>query len=385
MARLLAHSDEVREQFGDGVIWVTVGEDTTGPELAEKVTNVVGLLRNDRPALTDPVAAGAELGRALADRRVLLVVDDVWSATQLEPFVIGGPRTVRLLTTRIRGVLPRSAQLVRVDQMGRSEAEQLLTTGMSGASAGLVTRLLAATGYWPVLLALVNGAIRADLNAGRGAEDSMREILHELRATGPTALDVTDATERHTAVARTIGVSLSRLTAEQRDRYLELAVFEENVAIPGYVLARYWKATGGWSAFQTRKYCQRLAELALLSHYRSDPDEVMLHDVIRAYLREQIHLRRGKLDQALIDAHRSLVGEEGGTSAWWQLPAEQSYLWAWLPTHLQNAGLDQELRTCLHHPSWLVGKLEYIGPAGLEGDLALSDDRLSRSLETAVR
>ena len=75
----------------------------------------------------------------------------------------------------------------------------------------------------------------------------MREILHELRATGPTALDVTDAQERHTAVARTIGVSLSRLTPEQRDRYLELAVFGEDVAIPGPVLARYWKATGGWS------------------------------------------------------------------------------------------------------------------------------------------
>jgi hypothetical protein len=52
-------------------------------------------------------------------------------------------------------------------------------------------------------------------------------------------------------VARTIGVSLSRLTAEQRERYLELAVFGEDVAIPGEVLARYWQATGGWSTFAT--------------------------------------------------------------------------------------------------------------------------------------
>ena len=245
--------------------------------------------------------------------------------------------------------------------------------------------LLAVTGRWPVLLALVNGAVRADQNAGRQAEDSMREILHELRATGPTALDVTDAEERHTAVARTIGVSLSRLTAEQRDRYLELAVFGEDVAIPGPVLARYWKATGGWSAFQTRRFCQRLAELALVSDYRQDPDQVVLHDVIRAYLREQTHHRRGELDRALIDAHRGLVQDEGGTSAWWQLPAEQTYLWAWLPTHLRDAGLEQELRACLHHPGWLVGKLEHVGPAGLEADLALSDDPLSRALGTAVR
>jgi hypothetical protein len=385
MARLLVHRDEVQEQFPDGVVWVTVGEDTAGPDLAEKVTNAVRLLGGERPALTDPVAVGAELARALGSRRVLLVVDDVWSATQVEPFVIGGPAAVRLFTTRIRGVLPSSAELVRVDEMGRSEAEQLAVAGVVGVSGGVVARLLAVTGRWPMLLALVNGTVRADHSAGRPADDSMREILQELGATGPTALDVADAHERHTAVARTIGVSLSRLTSEQRARYVELAVFGEDVAIPGPVLARYWKATGGWSTFQTRRYCQRLADLALVSDYRQNPDQIVLHDIVRAYLRGQTHHRRGELDRALIDAHRELVPQEGGTSAWWQLPSEQIYLWEWLPTHLRGAGLEQELRACLHHPGWLVGKLQHVGPSGLAADLALSDDSVSRALGTAVR
>lgn len=385
MARLLVHRQEVKEQFPDGVVWVTLGEDAVGPELAEKVTNTVGLLCSARPRLTDPLAAGAELGRALGDRRVLLVIDDVWSAAQVEPFLVGGPAAVRLFTTRARGVLPRSAERVLVDEMDRSEAVHLLTAGVDRVSGGVVVGLLAATGRWPVLLALVNGAVRADLNGGCRVDESMREILHELRTTGPTALDVTDADERHTAVARTIGVSLSRLTAEQRTRYLELAVFGEDVAIPGPVLGRYWKATGGWSEFQTRRYCQRLAELALVSDYRRDPEQVMLHDVLRAYLREQTKHRRGSWHRALIDAHRSLVADEGDLSAWWQLPAGQTYLWAWLPAHLRDAGLEQELRACLHHPGWLVGKLEHVGSAGLEADLALSDDPLSRALGTAVR
>jgi uncharacterized protein DUF4062/NB-ARC domain-containing protein len=366
LARLLVHRPEVKEQFPDGVVWVTVGEDAVGPELAEKVTNVVGLLCGVRLPLTDPLAAGAELGRVLGDRRVLLVVDDVWASAQVEPFLIGGRVAVRLFSTRVRGVLPRSAELVQVDEMDRSEAELLLTVGVPGTSRGVVEGLLAATGRWPVLLALVNGAVRANLNGGRRVDDSMREILHELRTTGPTALDVTDANERHTAVARTIEVSLARLTSEQRARYLELAVFGEDVAIPGAVLARYWNAIGGWSEFQTRRYCQHLADLALVSEYHGDPEHVVLHDVIRAYLCEQTRHRRGELDRALIDAHRNLVPVEGGTSAWWQLPAEQTYLWAWLPAHLRDAGLAQELRTCLHHPGWLIRKLEYVGPAGLE-------------------
>jgi len=152
MARLLVHRQEVREQFPDGVAWVTLGEDAMGPELADKITNVVGLLSGGRPPLTDPLAAGAELGRVLGDRRVLLVVDDVWTFAQVEPFLLGGPAAVRLFTTRVRGVLPPSAESVRVDEMDRGEAAQLLTAGAAGVAGGVVAGLLAVTGRWPVLL-----------------------------------------------------------------------------------------------------------------------------------------------------------------------------------------------------------------------------------------
>jgi hypothetical protein len=155
MTRLLVHREDVREQFPDGVVWVTVGEDAAGPELAEKVTNVVGLFSGGRPGLTDPLAAGAELGRVLGARRVLLVIDDVWSAVQVEPFLVGGSAAVRLFTTRVRGVLPPWAESVRVDEMDRGEAAQLLTAGVSGVSGGVVAGLLAVTGRWPVLLSLV--------------------------------------------------------------------------------------------------------------------------------------------------------------------------------------------------------------------------------------
>ena len=384
LARLLAHRNEVRERFPDGAVWVTVGE-AVGPELGEKITNVVGLLCGVRPPVTDPLAAGTELGRVLGDRRVLLVLDDVWTTAQVEPFLIGGPGAVRLFTTRNRGVLSDSAQLVRVDEMGRGEAEQLLTAGVSEVSAGLVAGLSAATGRWPVLLGLAHGAVRADQHAGRRAEDSMREILQELRARGPSALDVSDDQERHTAVARTIEVSLSRLSVGQRDRYLELAVFREGVMIPITVLARYWEATGACSAFEARRFCQRLAGLALVRDYWADPGRLVVHNVIHGYLREQCRHRRGELHEALIDAHRSLVAREHGMSAWWQLPTEEDYLWLWLPTHLRGAGLDQELCRCVQHTGWLIGKLEQVGPAGLEADLALSDDPLSRALGRAVR
>ncbi|MBV8995885.1 MAG: DUF4062 domain-containing protein, partial [Pseudonocardiales bacterium] len=385
LARIVAHRAEVRERYPDGMVWVTLGENVVGLELAEKITNVVSLLTGVRPPSTDPMAAGAELGRALGDRRALVVVDDVWTKAQVEPFLMGGHQVVRLLTTRIRGVLPRSARVVRVNQMARNEARQLLTAGITTLPSTVVDAVLQVTGYWPVLLALVNGAVRAEVEAAGDAEKCLRDILQELHTAGLSVLDVKDEGERHSAVTRTIEAGVAGLTDEERERYFELAVFSEDVAIPGEILARYWHHTGKWSRFQTRQFCFRLADHALVSEYRRDYDLLELHDVIRAYLRERGQDQRAEFHRTLVEAHRSLVSDEGDMSAWWQLPREQAYLWTWLPTHLCRAGLEHELRQCVHHPEWLIGKLQQIGPAGLETDLALINDALSRSLEKAVR
>ena len=74
-------------EFPDGVVWVTVGEDASGPDLAAKLVSAARLFDPTAAEVTDPLAAGAVLGRALAGRRVLLVVDDVWSTAQVEPFL----------------------------------------------------------------------------------------------------------------------------------------------------------------------------------------------------------------------------------------------------------------------------------------------------------
>ena len=106
LARMVAHDPRVRAEFADGVVWVTVGEDAAGPDLAAKLVSAARLFDPSAAEVTDPLAAGAVLGRALAGRRVLLVVDDVWSTAQVEPFLIGGGSVVRLFTTRQPGVLP---------------------------------------------------------------------------------------------------------------------------------------------------------------------------------------------------------------------------------------------------------------------------------------
>jgi hypothetical protein len=166
-----------------------------------------------------------------------------------------------------------------------------------------------------------------------------------------------------------------------------LAVFPEDVEVPLSVLARYWGYTGQLSPIQARRLCRRLDDLSLLAEYHLDaPPRLRLHDVIRGYLRTQTSNRRAELDRALVEAHRSLVpATSDGQSAWWHAPVEERYLWDWLPSHLWGAGLNDELEATVKHPDWLVGKLDHIGPAGLESDLSLAGDSASVSLQPVIR
>ena len=120
-----------------------------GPDLAAKLVSAARLFDPGVPEVTDPQAAGGVLGRALQGRLVLLVVDDVWSTAQVEPFLIGGDGVVRLFTTRQHGVLPPGTARVRVDQMAEAEAQELLTAGLPALPPELVADALRATGRWP--------------------------------------------------------------------------------------------------------------------------------------------------------------------------------------------------------------------------------------------
>lgn len=123
--------------------------------------------------------------------------------------------------------------------MTATEARQLLTGGLGDVPESAVFPLLSVTGRWPVLLGLINGAARADVRGGAGAGEALLDIRAELDASGITALDPEDPESRSQAVSVTIGVSLERLTAVERARFEELAVFAEDVDIPVTALARY--------------------------------------------------------------------------------------------------------------------------------------------------
>ncbi|MCU7723815.1 NB-ARC domain-containing protein [Actinoplanes sp. KI2] len=387
LAKWLCHQPETRRRFPGGLLWVTLGEHVAGAELAAKVNDLAEQLSGSRPAFTDPLQAGFRLGEILdaAGGPVLLVVDDAWTDQQLEPFRCGGRGCRRLLTTRTRRLLdPRHS--VPLDQMTAAQSAALLTRDVTGAPAAPVARVVAATGGWPVLLALANRALVRSIDYGASAGQALAEIADRLDEDGPATFDVDNAHHRGRAVAATVRAGLDLLSPDRVDRFFELAVFPEDADIPLAALELLWGATAGLHPGRVRGVCESLADLALVQEYRRSAETVRLHDVIRSYL---IHAagdhRLVELNKGLLDAAAGVAPTVDGRPAWWQLPARHDYLIRNLTGHLAGAGRHDELAATVTDPRWILSRLRRHGPAGAEADLTAAHTDLASLLGRKIR
>ena len=97
LVALLAHDPDVARQFPDGVLWTSLGED---PSLSAAISAWAEALALNEPGRVRRVEEiSAQLTAALRDRRVLLIVDDVWQVEHAAPFRVGGQACALLMTS----------------------------------------------------------------------------------------------------------------------------------------------------------------------------------------------------------------------------------------------------------------------------------------------
>ena len=382
LAQALAHDDDIQDAFHDGVLWVTLGEK---PSLIEKLADLLKTLTGEPQGFTEISAAANKLREVLADRKCLLVIDDVWSESHLRPFLEGAPLTARLVTTRRDDILPKGVLRVPVDAMKEAEAVELLSQGLGevGAAEQAALRTLATErlGEWPVLIRLVNGFLRKEVERGNAPRDAIQQANDRLDRKKLTVFDRNDETAREAAVESTIRASIDYLVEEigkghdpkvyNGQRYDELAVFPEDVEVPIATIARLWGRVAEVDAIDARDLLKHLYSLALLQALDLKRGAVRLHDVMRKYLtQKQAGEALKGLHHQLVDAYDAASGPDIEDAE------ERRYFYTWFPTHLHEAGEREVLDGLLVDPQWMQRKLDALdGPMPLVADY----ERLVRS------
>ena len=369
LAGSICHNEDVINAFPGGILWTTLGQK---PNVIAALTEIFAALTGDRPKFVSAEDGAIEVSRRLEDRNCLMVIDDVWSPGHLRPFLRGGNRCVRLITTRQFEIATEFAApgcRIRTPQMLRDEAIEMLISGIDGTAgdAAPFRALARRMGQWPLMLKLVRGALRQRLARGDSLEGALRYVNRALDRKGYTVFDG-PGEERESGIAKTIQVSLDLLNPSDKQRCLELAVFPGDIEIPLDAAGSVW----GEDDFATERLAERLDGLSLLE-FDLKRGMLRLHDLMRGYF-----------GAALADkmaTHRKLI------DAWGDLRALRSaYAWKWCVYHLAGAGQTDAAVRLLTDFDWIATKLVHSGSNALIQDYEyLRGSAELRTIQSSIR
>ncbi|MCA2217393.1 ATP-binding protein [Jidongwangia harbinensis] len=275
----------VRDRFPDGQLYVNLrGFDPAGPPVKPAEALRGFLEAFDMPARRMPAGLEAQLGAyrsLLADRRVLIVLDNAADAEQVRPLLPGSSTSMVVVTSRnqLSGlVAAEGAYPLRLDLLSTAEAARVLGhrlgTHRLADDPAAVNEILARCASLPLALVIV--AARAVLNP----VVPLAHLARELRGAGDeTDLDPLSGRDPATDVRAVLSWSyrsLSEVTA---------AVFRRLGLHPGPdITAAAASSLAQVSLRSARRAITELVESNLLAEHR--PGRYVMHDVLRAYATE---------------------------------------------------------------------------------------------------
>ncbi len=375
LAAAVAREPEVHRAFRDGMVWITVGQEPSLLQLQQDLAAIVGASAPDGPGFVFRTEHQGKLllQRALNDRNLLLVLDDVWAARHAWFLDVVGPAGRLLVTTRNREVLVAlGAEELQIEVLNPEQARSLLADWADQPASELpeiADRVAEACGYLPLALAMIGAMVRLEPTAwGDALERLERADLDKIRQDFPGY--------PYPDLLRTLEVSVKALEPKDRERYLELAVFSEDVAVPQEAVEVLWSVTG-LDELDVRELFRRLEARSLVR--RDEAGHLTLHDLQGDYIRRQADDLQA-LHGRLIDAYRERC-PEGLASG-----PDDGYLFEWIPHHLVKAGRENDLRQILTYVRWLERKLHGRAVQALIGDFdKLSAEDPLRRVQDALR
>ena len=232
VAAALAHDADITHDFPDGILWASLGQD---PNVLSEIAAWGRALGSDEMLQAKSVAeAQSLLSNLLRNRRMLLIIDDVWKAEDAIPLNVGGAGCAILITTRLdevaRALAPAAENVYRLKVLSDESALELLgllAPGVMKQHPAECVSLVQELENLPLALQVAGRLLNAEAGYGFG----VIELIHELRE-GARLLaehapaDRADLVHETTpTIAALLYQSLDRLDDDTKTRYAYLGVF----------------------------------------------------------------------------------------------------------------------------------------------------------------
>ncbi len=269
------------DRFPDGQLFADLHGFSPAEQPARPVDVLGGFLealgvgREHQPT---GVEGRAGLYRTLvADRRLLVVLDNAATTEQVAALLPGGRHCTVLVTgrTRLRGLIARhGARPVPLGVLTDAEARTLLATalgpGRATAASPALAELAELCGGLPLALGLIAARAAADPRLPLG------DVVADLRTLGVEALDSEDPTDPTASLPTVLSWSLRHLTEQQRTAFALLSIAPgPDIGLPAAACLT------GLPEREAHATVQALADASLLD--RLPAGRYGMHDLVRAY------------------------------------------------------------------------------------------------------
>jgi type III secretion system FlhB-like substrate exporter len=345
LATAIANDGDIQWAFYDGILYTELGRDVSAAILLGKLKDWITKLKGICPDYTDLHSAEDELRGLLAERCMLLIIDDVWKEDHLKPFIQGGERCAYLVTTRFGNTIP-NAKRVNVDYMTASEALELVSHNLDPdpAQKERLRELVKRCGYHAQIIGMARANLEQRVSRyGESLDEALDDLFELIAEEGLEAVDI------NRLFPVILEDSLSQMRDENnRERYYQLAIFPEDTDIPLSTLGTFWSI----SASKIRRLCQEWADLSLLLKLdleENKPQTIRLHDNNVFYLQH-------KYAEAMENYHNEFLNSYK-VSAWHNLPKDAPYIWEHLVTHLCEVQRTEQLLGLFADSAWMKSRV----------------------------
>lgn len=185
LSTALAHDPDIRRWFPGGILWAALGVEPNILELLSRWGTLFNLAPSTTVRLTTVTAWQNTLRDVLGSRRMLLIIDDAWTADAALAFRIGNLNCVQLVTTRSKEVAfdftGDSSAITDVEELGEGDSIELLRTH----APEIVQRypddakqLVHAMGGLPLGLSIIGRYLRRQLYCGYST--TIKDTINQL-------------------------------------------------------------------------------------------------------------------------------------------------------------------------------------------------------------